>query len=229
VSGRKNGLLVKICGQTSAAGAELCAGLGADLLGFIFHPASPRDVAPALPASLNLPGILKVGVFVSQTPDKVLELMQAGRLDIAQLHGGQSAAFCRQVAEALGPERVMKVVWPEKAAGLEDFQAELDRFAPFCGRFLADAGKGGGGHGRAIADAASDILAAASFSRPWLLAGGLGPGTITPTFARFGAAGCLPAGLDLNSGVESAPGVKDETLLRQAFAEIDALCVAQNT
>ncbi len=229
MNGRANGLLVKICGQTSAAGAELCASLGADMLGFIFHPASPRGVEPSLPASLDLPGVLKVGVFVSQTPGEALELMRAGRLDIAQLHGGQSTVFCRELAGAIGPERVMKVVWPEKAAGLEDFQAELDRFAPFCGRFLADAGKGGGGHGRAIADTASDILAAASFPRPWLLAGGLGPGTIAPTFARFGAAGCLPAGLDLNSGVESAPGVKDETLLRQAFAEIDALCVAQNT
>lgn len=227
MSGRR--LLVKICGQTTRPGAELCAALGADLLGFIFHAASPRNVAPALPASLNLPGVLKVGVFVAQTPDEVLEIMQAGRLDLAQLHGGQGTAFCRTVAEVLGPECVMKVVWPEKAASLEDFQAELDRFAPFCGRFLADAGKSGGGHGRAIADAASDMLAAASFPRPWLLAGGLGPGTIAPTLARFGVAGCRPAGLDLNSGVESAPGVKDETLLRQAFAEIDTLCPAQNT
>jgi phosphoribosylanthranilate isomerase len=228
VSGRKNGLLVKICGQTSKAGAELCAGLGADMLGFIFHAASPRNVDPALPASLDLPGVLKVGVFVAQTPGEALEIMQAGRLDIAQLHGGQGTAFCRELAEALGPERVMKVVWPEKAASLEDFQAELDRFAPFCGRFLADAGKDGGGHGRGIVGAASDLLAAASFPRPWLLAGGLGPGTIAPALAHFGAAGCLPAGLDLNSGVESAPGIKDETLLRQAFAEIDALCPAQN-
>lgn len=224
-------LLVKVCGQTSAQGARLCAGLGADMLGFIFHPASPRNVDPALPASLELPGVLKVGVFVAQSADEVLALMQAGRLDVAQLHGGQDTRFCRAMADALGPERVMKVLWPEKAAGLEDFQAQLDRFAPFCGRFLADAGKGGGGHGRAISDAASDILAAASFPRPWLLAGGLGPGTIAPTLARFGTDwtdGCHPAGLDLNSGVESAPGVKDETLLRQAFAEIGTLCAAQN-
>ncbi|MBI5520144.1 MAG: phosphoribosylanthranilate isomerase [Desulfovibrio sp.] len=226
MTGRR--LLVKVCGQTSAQGARLCVFLGADMLGFIFHAGSPRCVTPDLPASLGLPGVLKAGVFVAQSPDEVLAVMEAGRLDIAQLHGNQDTRFCRTIADAIGPERVMKVLWPERAASLEDFQSQLDLFAPFCGRFLADAGKSGGGHGRAISDEAADMLAAASFPRPWLLAGGLGPGNIAPTLARFGAAGCRPAGIDLNSGVESAPGVKDETLLRQAFAEIESLCAAQN-
>lgn len=226
MSARPGRLAVKICGQTSPDGARLCASLGAGLLGFIFHPKSPRCTTPALPASLDLPGVLKVGVFVAQTPGEALEVMRAGRLDIAQLHGGQDLAFCRAVAGTIGPERVMKVVWPEKAASLEDFQAELDRFAPFCGRFLADAGKSGGGHGRGLADAAADILAAASFPRPWLLAGGLGPDSIGHALSRFRIKGCGPAGLDLNSGVESAPGIKDETLLRAAFSVINALDAA---
>jgi len=219
-------LQVKICGQTSEAGARLCAELGADMLGFIFHPTSPRCVQPGLPASLELPGVLKVGVFVAQAPDDVLALTHTARLDVAQLHGGQDVAFCRALAEALGPERVMKVVWPEKAVSLEGFQAELDAFAPFCGRFLADAGKGGGGHGRGIADPAAEILAQARFPRPWLLAGGLSPDTLGPSLSRFSAGGHGPAGLDLNSGVESAPGVKDENLLRAAFSAINALNAA---
>ncbi|MGE4263672.1 MAG: phosphoribosylanthranilate isomerase [Desulfovibrio sp.] len=218
--------LVKICGQTRPDTARLCAELGADMLGFIFHPKSPRCTAPALPASLLLPGVLKVGVFVDQSVNETAALMRTGRLDVAQLHGGQDRAFCRALADVIGPERIMKVVWPEKAAHLEALQDELDRFAPLCGRFLADAGKDGGGHGRGIADAAADLLLQARFPRPWLLAGGLGPQTVGPAFAHFRHGASAPAGLDLNSGVESAPGVKDETLLRAAFAAINAMNAA---
>lgn len=219
-------LLVKICGQTSPDGARLCAQLGADMLGFIFHPKSPRCTAPALPASLMLPGVLKVGLFVDQSVNETVALMRTGRLDVAQLHGGQDRAFCRALADVLGPDRIMKVVWPEKAAHLAAFQDELDRFAPLCGRFLADAGKGGGGHGRAIASAAAELLREARFPRPWLLAGGLGPQSIGPALAPYLHDTRGLAGLDLNSGVESAPGVKDETLLRAAFSAINAMSAA---
>lgn len=221
-----NRLLVKICGQTRAETARLCVELGANMLGFIFHPKSPRCTAPALPASLLLPGVLKVGVFVDQSVNETAALMRSGRLDVAQLHGGQEHAFCRALADVLGPERIMKVVWPEKAASLAALQDELDSFAPLCGRFLADAGKDGGGHGRGIADAAADVLFQARFPRPWLLAGGLGPQTVGPAFAHFRHGTSAPAGLDINSGVESAPGVKDETLLRAAFSAINAMNAA---
>lgn len=218
--------LVKVCGQTSREGAELCARLGAHMLGFIFHPASPRNVGPELPASLSLPGVLKVGVFVRQTLAETLELLRTGRLHAAQLHGGQDVAFCHALAQVLGPERVLKVVWPERAANQDAFQAELDAFAPVCGRFLADAGAGGGGHGRGVDDRAAALLEAARFPRPWLLAGGLGPESIGPALLRFGP-GHGPIGIDINSGVESAPGVKDETLLRRAFSAVEALHAAQ--
>jgi len=221
-----NRMLVKICGQTHPDMARLCAELGADMLGFIFHHKSPRCTAPALPASLHLPGVLKVGVFVDQSVNETLAVMRSGRLDVAQLHGGQDLAFCRALGDVLGPERIMKVVWPEKAATLAALQDELDCFAPLCGRFLADAGKDGGGHGRGIADAAAELLLQARFPRPWLLAGGLGPQTVGPAFAQFQHGANAPVGLDLNSGVESAPGVKDETLLREAFSAINALNAA---
>lgn len=231
-----NPLLVKICGQTSQEGARLCAKLGAGLLGFIFHPGSPRCVSANLPASLKLPGVLKVGVFVEQSVNETAALMRAGRLDLAQLHGGQDRGFCRALGDILGPERIIKVIWPERATNLECFQAELTEFGPLCGRFLADAGAGGGGHGRGIAVAAATLLAQARFPRPWLLAGGLGPQSIGPALAQFEKSTSVPtpfargasalAGLDLNSGVESAPGIKNETLLREAFAAINAHCAA---
>lgn len=218
--------LLKVCGITREADARLCAELGADLLGFIFHPKSPRRVEAAFPAGLDLPGVRplrplrplkKVGLFVLQDAQATLELMDAGRLDLAQLHGGQDEALCERLARALGPERLIKVLWPERAASLEDFQADIDRFAPLCGLFLADAGGSGGGHGRPMTEAAAAILARARFPRPWLLAGGLSPANAARLFQRF-----RPDGLDFNSGVESAPGHKDETLLRAALAAVDA-------
>ena len=212
-------LLMKICGLTRPEDARLAAALGADLLGFIFHPGSPRCVGPELPASLDsktdLLGALKVGLFVDHGPDEAAALMAAGKLDLAQLHGGQDEAYCLALAKSVGPERIIKVVWPEKAASAEAFQAEIKRFTPYCRLFLADAGQSGGGHGRAIESTGGDILAAARFPKPWLLAGGLGPANLADLLSRF-----KPAGLDLNSGVESAPGIKDKNLLREAFSAL---------
>jgi len=218
--------LVKICGMTREADARLCAELGADLLGFIFHPGSPRNTTPEFPARMKTPGARKVGLFVGQNPMEALSIMAAGQLDLAQLHGGQTESFCAALASRMGAQRIIKVFWPEKAASLEDFQAELERYAPYCGMMLADAGSSGGGHGRAIGGKGAEILAQAKFPRPWLLAGGLGPDTIGPMLSRFRQCSPGPAGLDLNSGVESAPGIKDETLLRAAFSAINALSAA---
>ena len=226
------GLLVKVCGMTREEDALLCADLGADLLGFIFHPGSPRNTTPEFPARLHLPGVRKVGLFVDQKPMEALSLMAAGRLDLAQLHGGQTESWCAVLAERMGPGRIIKVFWPEKAKSLEAFQAELDRYAPYCGMMLVDAGAGGGGHGRTISDTAAEILANAKFPRPWLLAGGLNPANLPGLISRHRSAGPLaqgqgPVGVDLNSGVEKSPGIKDETLLRAAFAAIEAAGAAQ--
>jgi phosphoribosylanthranilate isomerase len=242
---RPDGLLVKVCGLTREQDALFCAELGADLLGFIFHPGSPRNTTPEFPAGLDfprlgLPGVRKVGVFVDQKPMEALGLMAAGRLDLAQLHGGQTESFCQVLAERMGPARIIKVFWPEKAASLAAFQAELDRYAPYCGMMLVDAGSGGGGHGRAIGAAeasggggkAAEILAGATFPRPWLLAGGITADNAPGLISRHRSPGPLShgkglAGVDLNSGVEASPGLKDEKLLRAALAAIKAASAAK--
>ena len=197
-------LLVKVCGMTRDDDARRCAELGVNLVGFIFHPASPRNVAPALPRSLTLPHTLKVGVFLQQTADEVRAIMDQGRLDLAQLHGGQDPAFC----EAVGPARVVKVLWPERYAHLDDLMSDLRRFAPVCRWFLFDAGSSGGGHGRPLAASLPDV---SDIPRPWLLAGGLSPDTLPAALAL------RPDGVDLNSGVESAPGIKDFDKLTRAL------------
>lgn len=205
---------VKVCGMTSPEDAAMCADLGASMLGFIFHPGSPRNVSPSLPAAMaRVSTVTTVGVFVKQDAQETARILEAGGLDLAQLHGGQDEEFC----EAVGPERVIKVVWPERYASKEELQAELDRFAPCCSWFLFDAGTSGGGHGTTLDLSFLDDLA---IPRPWLLAGGLGPETIKAVLELRPEN--QPDAVDLNSGVESAPGVKSRDKLERTLEKIFA-------
>lgn len=198
--------LVKICGLTRASDAAFCARAGADWLGFIFHPESPRRAEPERVADFDTGRARRVGVFVNQTADEVLRIMTVARLDMAQLHGQQNADFCR----AIGPERVIKTLWPQG----ENFERQQDELAGFVTYFLYDAGKSGGGHGQAF----DPKLIARPSPRPWLLAGGLTAGRVV-SLVNSG----LPhnwLGFDLNSGVESAPGLKDTSLVASAINAI---------
>lgn len=203
--------MVKVCGLTRPEDARLCARAGADLLGFIFHPASPRFITPDFPASLgpdDLGQARKVGVFVKETAVEICHTLEEAKLDYVQLHGGQGPEFCR----AVGFERVIKVFWPERYASLDELAQDMARFAD-CALFLLDAGTSGGGHGRSLDFA---TLAELDSPRPWLLAGGLGPQNVGAAVATCANANL--AGVDLNSGVESVPGLKDIEKVRTAIA-----------
>ncbi|MYL84633.1 phosphoribosylanthranilate isomerase [Desulfovibrio aerotolerans] len=197
--------LVKVCGMTRAEDVIGCTEAGADWLGFIFAAKSPRRVTPAQAAALPRTSAKRVGVFVEQTLAEVLAIMAEADLDLAQLHGNQDADFCR----AVGPQRVIRAFWPQKHPDLGSLAAEI---APFAGavRFaLLDAGTAGGGHGQSLDFA---TLAALSPPMPWLLAGGLGPDNLAEA-VRLAA----PHGVDLNSGVESSPGLKDLAKVRRSL------------
>jgi len=201
---------LKVCGLTRAEDALMCAELGVDWLGFIFHPASPRSVEPGLALGFETGAAKRVGVFVDQNPAEVNLLMTEARLDLAQLHGNQSREFCR----AVGPERVVKVFWPQRFPGPEEFGREMAEFSEAAAFFLLEAGTAGGGHGRPL-----DLgrLGGLAPPRPWLLAGGLSAASVRPLAAE------PPAGLfgfDFNSRVESAPGVKDRRLVTEAVQAV---------
>ncbi len=186
----------------------MCTSMGVTVLGFIFHPPSPRNVSPDLPAHINeVNTVKKVGVFVRQSTSEINQIMLAGELHLAQLHGDQDEAFC----DAVGAERVIKVIWPQKYKTTASLQTELDRFAPHCANFLFDAGISGGGHGAAMN---LSFITELDIPRPYFLAGGLGPDTIKTALA------CSPDGVDLNSGVETSPGIKDRTRLNQTLKQI---------
>jgi phosphoribosylanthranilate isomerase len=194
-------MLIKVCGLTDPGDASLCLDLGADLLGFVFHPASPRCVTPEAVAAMPRGRALRVGVFTQADPANVSRVMGAAGLDLAQLHGGQSPEACARI----GPHRVIKVLWPETFPDAAAFEEILRRFAPVCRMFLFDAGTGGGGHGRSLG---SPVLSGLAPPRPWLLAGGLGPGNVLEMAGRY-----KPWGVDLNSEVETRPGRKSASLL----------------
>jgi phosphoribosylanthranilate isomerase len=202
------GLQVKICGMSEQSLIDKAAELGADMCGFIFHPASPRNVSPAQAASLDTHGMKRVGVFVHQSVEEIEAIVSEARLDLIQLHGGQSAGF----AAHFPAEKVIRVLWPNRYGSQAELQADIDAFAPTCGMYLLDAGMGSG------MTLDWPALAGLRFPHPWMLSGGLGPDNVLDALAA-----CEPDVLDMNSRLESSPGHKSPDLLDSVFAKLSQL------
>ncbi len=203
----KNSFLpLKVCGLARSEDVHLCLELGVAFTGFIFAPGSPRRLSVEAAAALPSGRAARVGVFVDQSPEEIEAAMYAARLDYAQLHGNESEEICR----VLGPERVIKTLWPEA----RDFAKNCARFAPLCAMFLLDSGKSGGGSGRPIS---LEVLRYFDPGKPWLLAGGLGPENAHEAMSR-----CVPLAVDCNSALEDAPGIKNHEKIRILVEELEA-------
>jgi phosphoribosylanthranilate isomerase len=196
-------LFVKICGITRSQDAELAAGLGASALGFVFWPGSPRSVSAEKARSIaaNVPAaVLKVGVFVDQPVGEVDRIMDEAALDVAQLHGHESPEYCRHLRRSVFKAVAML---ENGTATIADFDSDVvllvDAHDPE--RF--------GGTGRTISwDSARQIAA----TRRTILAGGLNAANV-----KLAVRSVRPYGVDVSSGVESAPGLKDPNRLRAFF------------
>jgi phosphoribosylanthranilate isomerase len=198
---------IKICGITNIDDALCAAACGADAVGFIFHPASPRYVTPeqareiiaALPAEL-----VKVGVFVNREADEVVRTADDCGLDLIQLHGDESPEYCRRFP----PERIIKAVSPRTTEELRTLNAYDVR------AFLADFREPGlyGGTGK---QADWNLAAMLGRERPLILAGGLMEKNIAEAIAAV-----APQAVDINSGIERLPGVKDHDRMRRIVALI---------
>jgi len=195
--------LVKICGITSPADAELAVAAGADAIGVNLWPESKRfvddgtarDVLAALPE-----GVLKVGVFVNAAPDAVAARLVSLGLDRAQLHGDEEApAF-----EALDGSALIRAV-RVRDEGTFAFESA---WRPALWLYDAFAS----GYGGSGLQAPWPLIARLG-RRPFLLAGGLTPDNVAAAIAAV-----RPDGVDVSSGVESAPGRKDATRLRRFIA-----------
>ncbi len=194
--------VVKICGITTPDAYEAAA--TADYVGFVFFPPSPRFVTPAKAATLaSEPGPARVGLFVDPTDDAIADTLAAVDLDVLQLVATAARAsairarFGRPIWRALGISHAADLPTALHGADalLLDAKPPPDATRP-------------GGNARAFDWA---VLRGWTAPGPWLLAGGLTPGNVAAAIA----ATQTPA-VDVSSGVERAPGVKDPALI-EAF------------
>ena len=203
-------ILVKICGISDRSAMEAAAEAGADLVGFVFFPPSPRAVTPEQAAAIALPGPGEAGLFVDPSDDEIAAVLAALPLDLIQLHGEETPQRCAEVRARFG-RPVMKALG---IASREDL-GTLARYAPAVDRFLLDAKAPPGAPlpGGNAAPFDWTLTAGVAVPRPWLLAGGLTPDNVAEAIAVSGA-----PGVDVSSGVEMARGVKDPARIRAFVA-----------
>jgi phosphoribosylanthranilate isomerase len=199
---------VKFCGITNLDDAREAARLGAWAIGLNHYPPSPRFCEPG--AAVEISAALRrrlevVGVFVNPTLDEVVAAAENESLSMVQLHGGEGPAFCREAARRTGC-KVIKAVRVHSTADVRGAEAFRTDF------HLMDAHRPGthGGTGESFD---WELLADRSSEVPLILAGGLTPENVDEAIAV-----AHPFAVDVASGVEAEPGVKDHALMA-AFAE----------
>jgi phosphoribosylanthranilate isomerase len=203
---------IKICGMTSLADAEHAADLGAWAIGLIHHPGSPRLVDPAVAEQIG--AALKrrcevAGVFVNSSMDDVVDAAEREELTILQLHGDEGPSFCSEAARRTGA-KVMKAFRVRTAADVraaEAFRTDLHLF---------DAHRKGtpGGTGERFD---WELIAERRSQVPMVLAGGLTPENVAEAIDV-----AHPFAVDVVSGVESEPGVKDPAKVETFFEAVNA-------
>jgi phosphoribosylanthranilate isomerase len=195
---------IKFCGLTRIEDVAAACALGVDAVGFVFAERSKRRVSPAQAATLRAalaPFVAGVALFMDNDAATVREVVDAVRPTVLQFHGGEDDAFCAAFglpylkAVAMGGDAVaesggLALRFPQAAGFLFDSHAAGEA--------------GGSGHAFDWSRIPRDC------ARPWLLAGGLHPDNV---FDAIRATGCW--GVDVSSGIESAPGIKDPQRMRR--------------
>lgn len=200
---------IKICGVTTIEDAQACAALGADLIGLIFFPQSPRvtkmEIARQIVQALP-PRVRSVGVFVDARANQIRDTAQRTGISCVQLHGEASPELCRDLADefhvirAFGASRNFR---PETAASFTKCDALLDASHPLLY----------GGTGQTCDW--STARATLPFTRFLILSGGLNAANVSAAIESVG-----PHAVDVCSGVESAPGVKNHEAVRKFIATV---------
>lgn len=197
---------VKICGITRLEDAQAAVTWGANAIGFVFWPKSPRCVDVELASRIRStlpPAISAIGVFVDQPVEDVNDIANRVDLDAVQLHGSEDVtyakAIARRVVKALavgGDEPPVLSTWPKGVMVLLDVHDPVKR----------------GGTGKVI-----DWVAASGMAqqREIILAGGLNPENVRDAIERV-----KPYGIDVSSGVEVSPGIKDHERIKALFEAV---------
>ena len=210
-------LTIKICGLSTPATLEAALDAGADMVGFVFFPPSPRHIESARARELSVIAgsrALKVALSVDAADDYLDEIVATLKPDLLQLHGRETPERVAQLRTRFGLP-VMKALGVSTEADFAPLQAyeEVADHLLFDAKPPKDATRpGGNGH-------AFDwsLLTNRAFHRPWMLSGGLNCETIETAILAT-----RPPGIDVSSGVESSPGVKDSALIEAFVARARA-------
>jgi phosphoribosylanthranilate isomerase len=200
---------VKICGITSLEDAHAAVDSGADALGFVFYPPSPRYVTPEQAEQIIKtlpPFVTTVGLFVDVTLATVSGTVARCGLDRVQLHGRETPEFCRQITRPV--IKAIRIKSAESLTQIPEYKVSA---------YLLDAYVEGALPGGTGASFAWELAARAKPYGPIILAGGL-----TPENVEIAIDQVRPYGVDVSTGVECAPGVKDHRKVRQFIARAKA-------
>lgn len=210
---------VKICGITNLQDALNAARLGADYLGFNFYPASPRCVDPARCAEIiavvkqEFAGVQCVGIFVNSTVDEIKAVMQGCQLTLAQCHGDETP----EMLSALGAQAYKAIRLPAVTSlpeAMEYIQPFSQLRAGQFPAFLLDSSVAGTYGGTGVT-ADWGFAEAISGQYEFFLAGGLTPENVPAALRQV-----QPWGVDVASGVEARPGVKDAGKIKDFIAAV---------
>jgi phosphoribosylanthranilate isomerase len=211
---------IKVCGITSIDEALAISKAGVNYLGFIFYPASKRYALHALTLdqikSVQLPGVLKVGVFVNEPFEEVIATATAAGLDMVQLHGDETPNFCKEMANHYPVIKAFRI------SETDDVAYKISEYLEDIDYLLFDtASSVYGGSGISFD---WKKLANATGQKPYFLSGGIGPDDVSKitSFVESDAAGNCIA-VDVNSKFETAPGQKNIQLLQSFIPIIKAL------
>ena len=202
-------LRIKICGVTNVKDARACAELGADMIGFNFYPQSPRYIEPEIAAQIveRMPrSAHAVGIFVDASADEIRNTAKRAGIESVQLHGDFSPETCRELAREFRVIRAFRTearFQPEDAGAFPDCDVLLDAHHIEL--------RGGTG----VTCDWSAARATLPFARFLILSGGLNPQNVTHAIAAV-----APHAVDVCSGVESAPGVKDYRTIAKFIAAV---------
>ena len=201
----------KICGITRAEDARVAIESGAHALGFVFAPSSPRaltcDPAAVLVRSLP-PFVSKVGLFVDASREEVLDIATRVGLDTVQLHGDEDPETCALVQRVVPVVKAFRVRGPETVVQMQAYRGCV-------AAFLLDAYVPGRHGGTGTRFDWAQAVEAKALGAPIILAGGLDPANVAEAIHVV-----QPFAVDVSSGVESAPGLKDPQKLRACLGAV---------
>jgi len=210
----KNEITVKICGLTNLEDARFCAGAGADFLGFIQYPKSPRYVAPEVAATIIawVSGPESVGVFVNEEAATVNRVAELANFALVQLHGDEPPELCAQIERP-----VIKAFRLRPETTVDQMRRKMESYREHAAYFLLDTHHPTlwGGTGKTFDWQQARTLAA---DFPILLAGGLNAENVEEAVRA-----ARPLGVDLSSSLEAYPGKKDLDTMVAFFDVVNAL------